>query len=118
MLFRDFSAEDTRGRANRFKTRAEHAFPRENLYPRESAEVREPGEYSSVVEKVLAGFGVVVPRVLPDIKSDPGRNRGTTIAGRGAEGRSQGERYGSVTGRHKVPFVPIKTSGTEYVPSI
>lgn len=38
-----------------------------------------------------------------------------------AERRSQdeeerrGEQHGRVTGRHKVPFVPIKTSGTEYV---
>lgn len=39
LLLRDFPIEDTGGRACRFKTRAEHAFPREDLYPRESAEV-------------------------------------------------------------------------------
>lgn len=64
-----------------------------------------------MVEKVLAGFGVVVPRVLPDIKSDlrAGESRD--------DGRRtrRGGRYGGVTGRHKVPFVTIKTSGTEYV---
>lgn len=55
-------------------------------------------------------------RALPDIKSDPGRNRRTTLAGRGGVERgARGERHGRVTGRHKVPFVPIKTSSTECV---
>lgn len=77
---------------------------------------------SFAVEKVLAGFEMVVSRSSRyKIRSGAGIAGRPTVVGRrrGAERRkgelARGERHGRVTGRHKVPFVPIKTSGTEYV---
>lgn len=62
--------------------------------------------------------GGILIRGPPDIKSDRGRNRRTKGTQDGRIGRGEfAERSARrcVTGRHKVPFVPIKTSGTEYV---
>lgn len=116
LLFRNFFDERRRRlrRTNEqtdFKHEAEHAFSeriRTNQYKLGS---------SFAFKKVVVGVrrrdhgsSGIVPRFFwYKIRCEP----------RKEYDRSQDEwdeeRHGGVTGRHKVPFVPIKTSGTEYV---
>lgn len=115
---REFEYRDER--TNESRNMSGTCVSRGNLYLRKSAEVRIQAS-SFAVEKSSRGqregeieWFEVAFRGLPDIKSDRRRNRvDGTVVGRGEIAGRSARRC--VTGRHKVPFVPIKTSGTEYV---